>query len=1009
MKDRLSIIGGFGFAISAIATPVYSQTLAQTTLTPAIADAPPASTQAADLVIPARAGAGYTTSGGGYDGFGSFEGFIPLTQTPGKNLLYLVGRLLLDNDANLGGNVLLGYRFSNPSANLVYGAYLGYDSRNTGESVFSQIGFGFEALGAGWDARVNAYVPVGNTRQTVAESLLDGGTQLNSLRFEGNFFRASGTRQQILTRQLEVAMAGFDGEAGGRLFQFGNGGDVRGYAGLYYLSGGENSVGVRGRLEARPLNFLTLGLAVQHDRIFGTNVIGTIALSFPSRQTRGLQPETAVARLGDMPYRVNAIAVDHRTEVTRTSRPFTDGVLTNPATGQPYLFQHVVLGATDGNGTVENPFGIVQSALNATRADGNDIVYVQSGTNPGIPAFTVPDRVQVLSTGVPQQLPANFLGQFFPAYPLPLSGSGVLPSVTGTVTLRSDTVLSGFHITSATGPGVTFNTVNRVEIRDNIIRNTTSPGILGNGVAIANLFRNQISATQDQGIYLQNVGLANVSENIVSSTRASTTAIANPITGDISIGSITIPNPGSIIPLPSGQGIVIATTTGDVNLSRNTVTGTGTQGIVVLNARGNTSITDNTVTSTVGNPFSLELPPFGSIQVPTGQGIVVAGVSGNLEVSRNAVSAVNGQGIAVAGVVNGTTTLTNNTIRNSADQGLLVAGTSGTTTIANNQISDVSARNLSLAVPPLGIITIGTGQGVALFNAIGTVNVTGNTFERVAGVLSPTTFPGGQGIQVASFTGQLDLNVTNNQIRNNSNDGILIGLAGRLSGSVTPAIANLTITNNTIENNGGNNPVRGDGIAIGLEQDAVVNNLQIANNLIRNNGDEGIDIRLGLQAVPGVNPTAARLTGTIQNNILSDNGQNGVQVEGRGDTIARVTIANNTASNNGERGVWVTASGIPAVGSPLVVADVRLNILTANATAGFQVTTRTAILSPQRICVNLTSNTSTNPSQITNAPNPFLNPSNTLTVINLPAVNTNNTGGVVVSGTPAPANTTVCP
>ncbi|MDX2240452.1 MAG: right-handed parallel beta-helix repeat-containing protein [Leptolyngbyaceae cyanobacterium bins.302] len=981
--------------------------------------APAVSTRAADLLIPPRAGVGYSTSGGGYDGFGSFEGFIPLRQTPGKDLLYLVGRFLLDNDANPGGNLLVGYRFYNPNANLIYGGYLGYDSRSTGESVFSQIGLGFEALGDGWDARINGYIPVGNTRQTVAEQIFDTGTQINNFRFESNFLRASGSRQQRSVRSLEVAMAGFDAEAGGRLLRFGNGGDLRGYAGLYYLSGGENSAGVRGRLEARPLDFLTLGVAVQHDSIFGTNVVGTVAVTFPGSRPGGVARDSVQARMGEMPYRVNAIAVDHQTEITLTNASFTDIVLTNPATGQPYLFQHVVLGTSGGNGTFESPFGIVQSALTASRSDGNGIVYVQAGTNPGIPAFTIPDRVQVLSTGPVQLLPATIAGQFFPAYQLPLSGSGVLPNVNGTVTMGSDTVLSGFTISSTTGAGVAFSNVNRVEIRDNVIRNTADAGILGNGVAIANLFRNQITATRNQGIYLQNVGTAEVTDNIVSNTIAGTTTIANPITGDITIGSITIPNPGSIIPLPSGQGIVIATTTGNVNIARNTVTGTGTQGVVLLNARGNASIIDNTVASTVGALFPVTVPTIGTFQVPTGQGIVVAGVNGNLEVSRNTLNALNGQGIAIAGTTNGTTIVSNNTIRNATDQGLLFAGTTGTTTITNNQITDLSARLVSATIPILGTVTFSTGQGLALLNSIGTVNVTGNTIERVAGAYLPTippslpAFPGGQAIQVANFAGQLDLNILNNQIRTNDNDGILMLFAGRPSGSTTAASANIRIANNTIENNGGATPIRGDGIAIAVEQDANVNNLTIESNTIRGNGDEGIDIRLGLLTIPVANPTTARLTGRIQNNTISGNGQNGIQVQATASTNARVDIISNNSSGNGQRGVYVTTTntnslGVPTLGNPTITANIQANTLTANTLQGIDVAT-TAQPLLQTICVNVTGNVSTNASTITNT---FFIPAvipNVLTVVNLAGVNAANVGGVTLSATPPPTNTVACP
>ncbi|NJP11315.1 MAG: right-handed parallel beta-helix repeat-containing protein [Leptolyngbyaceae cyanobacterium RU_5_1] len=722
------------------------------------------------------------------------------------------------------------------------------------------------------------------------------------------------------SEDVEVAVAGFDLEAGGRVLQFGNGGDLRGYAGLYYLSAGDSSVGGRGRLEARPFDFLTLGLTVQHDGIFGTNVFGTIALTFPGSRPKGANPKSVQARLGEMPYRINAIAIDHQREVEVTSSPFTDTILTNPATGQPYFFQHVTLGANGGDGTFETPFGLVQPALNATRLDGNDIVYVQAGTNPGIPAFTIPDRVQVLSTGPVQLVPAIIAGQLVPSYQLPLSGSGVFPSVTGTVTMGNDTVLSGFSITSATGAGVTFSNVSRVQIRDNFITNTADSGILGNGVGDATLLRNQITSARNQGVFLRNAGTVTIADNTITNTIAGTTTVANPITGDITIGPITIPNPGSIIPLPNGQGIVVSSASGPTNIQRNTVSGTGTQGIVLLNATGNTTLTDNTVSNTIGNDFTVAVPILGNIAVPTGQGIVIAGSSGGLDVSRNTVTNVRGQGLTVAAAT-GTTTVANNTVQTTVDQGMVITGTSGTTTIANNQISDVATRTVAIANPTgIGpaVITVPTGQGLLLLNANGTVTVTGNTIERVAGALSPTppAPDSGQGIALVNFSGQLDLTIANNQVRNNFNDGILSGLAGRAGGTTGPSTSTITITGNTLENNGGAAPVRGDGIAIGLEQDAIVNNLLIENNIIRGNGDEGIDIRLGQLAVPILNPVTARLTGTIRSNTITDNGQNGIQVGVRGGSQANLAIASNTITGNGLRGIDLSTASLLGLGTP---------------------------------------------------------------------------------------------
>lgn len=970
---------------------------------PETAPTAPVSTRANDLQIIPRVGVGYSSSGGGYDGFGSFQGFIPLQQTPGKNLLYLVGQFLLDNDANPGGNLLLGYRVYNPNTDRILGGYLAYDNRDTGNGVFSQLGFGLETLGEGWDARLNTYLPVGQTRRTLSDTTLTTGFQPSSFRFQNNFLLASGISQQTRIRDREAAMAGFDAEVGGRLLRFSQTGELRGYAGLYYISAGDSAFGVRGRLELRPIDYLTAGVALTHDGIFGTSLVASIGFSFPNFRPRGVAPATVLARMGEFPGRQNAILVDHQRETIVASNILTDSPVQNPATGQPYVFQHVRPGSGGGNGSFETPFSEVTTAVAVTKSDGNAIVYVQAGV-PALQGFTIPDRVQVLSSAPVQWINAALQGRAIPSLQLPLSGTGTLPQVNGSVTMGSDTVLSGFNITSSNGAGVLFRDVTSVVIQDNLMQNTAAAGISGNAAAVVTLLRNQIVAAQDQGIYLQDIGIANVSDNRVSNTRAGNTTISNPITSDLTIGSMTIANPGSIIPLPSGQGIVIASATSTVTLARNTIAGTGTQGIVLLNATGNAAITDNTITNTIGNDFPVTVPTLGSFQVPTGQGIVVAGVRGNLDISRNQVNAVRGQGIAVAGTTGGATTVVGNSLVNTLDQGLLLAGTTGMTNVINNQISDVAPRTMTATVPVLGSVTFSTGQGVTLLNTTGTVNLTGNRIERISGIFLPT-FPGGQGVQIASFSGQLDLNLSNNQIRNNANDGILIGLAGRPGSITTAATANITIANNEIENNGGASPVRGDGIAIGLEEDAIVNSLLIENNTVRNNGDEGIDIRLGLQAVSGLNPTTARLTGIIRNNTITNNGQNGLQLQANGSTTARVAIISNNSSNNGERGIWLTTTNGLAIGNPTIAANIQLNTLTANTLQGISVTTTSQPFS-QSICVNLTGNSSTTASTITNAPNA---PSNSLQVVNLANVSTNNTGVITVTGTPTPVSTTTCP
>ena len=287
----------------------------------------------------------------------------------------------------------------------------------------------------------------------------------------------------------QAALGGFDAEAGMKLAQWNGDGDLRSYLGLYYYSGSNvgGFVGVRGRLAANITKNFSAGLSVQGDPEFGTTAAVTVGFRFPgvgsrSNETKDEKNESRSnwARMGDSPSRSNTVAVTERTDTqintvvqNSTTSTNTTVVAINPATNQPYVFQHAVLGNAGGSGTFESPFGTVAAAVTAAPGDGNGIVYVQSGTNPGIPAFTIKDGVQVLSTGPVQTLATVQQGNVR----LPLSGSGTLPTVTGTVTLGNDTTLGGFNITGFTGNGVIGNNLRNVVIRDNAIGTIVGDGI----------------------------------------------------------------------------------------------------------------------------------------------------------------------------------------------------------------------------------------------------------------------------------------------------------------------------------------------------------------------------------------------------------------------------------------------------------------------------------------------------------------------------------------------------
>ncbi|MGF1496159.1 MAG: right-handed parallel beta-helix repeat-containing protein [Elainellaceae cyanobacterium] len=532
---------------------------------------------AADLLIPARAGVGHTSSGAGFDGTTRFEGFIPLRQSPGRNITFFEPRFLLDNDGQIGGNLLFGHRAYGRKRDRIWGGYLSLDNRETDESDdFYQLGLGFETLGNLWDFRVNGYVPLGDTSQIVEEELLSSTRSGISTGFEGNLLVLSSREERRIRQVQEIALSGFDAEVGVKVLDWNDGdGDLRGQAGLYFYDAEDvdSTVGWRVGLEVRPVQNIVLGVTVQEDDLFGTNVIGSVTLTFPRVRPRGPVPEDIelVARLGEPVRRVPSIAIetqeDIEIEVDEVEMP-----LMNPEEEQPYRFIHVALGQGNGDGTFENPFGTVEDALDATVSDGNDIVYVDAGSNPDIPAFTIPDRVRVLSQG-PEQLLAGLPFPGFPEAParlpfspvinfddgilvrLPLSDDGNFPiirdpSASDLVTMGDRTVLSGFRLEDAPNNAVAARSVEDVEIRDNTITGAGDRGIfLSNVSGSVVLFDNSITNVQGgadagQGILISNTTSEAVEVTIerhaISDTRV---GIELDVTGDPAQGT----NPSQIV------------------------------------------------------------------------------------------------------------------------------------------------------------------------------------------------------------------------------------------------------------------------------------------------------------------------------------------------------------------------------------------------------------------------------------------------------------------------------
>ena len=506
------------------------------------------------LKVPARFNLDHQSSSLGFDGMTSFGGFIPLDQTPGENITFIEGDLLLENDGDLGWSIDLGHRGFDGDIARIRGGYIGFDGRSTDESTFYQMAAGYERLAEDWDFRLNGYVPLGQSLNTFDSSSSESIVEPTS-GFQNNQLVLSSVNERRRIRQEEEALGGFDAEIATQLSEW-DGGELTGAAGGYWLSGENSSWGGQLRLAANFKSNFRAGVALQHDGIFGTNFVVSIGASWPKIRFQKDEEEEfqetyeIPIRLRDSIHRRETVPVERRTDVEITRETVTEA-LRNPEEGNEadgfgtYRFVHVALDGAAGDGTYEAPFNTVADAVAFVNANpdpdnnANTIIYVDgeiaaAGTT--IPGFTIPDQARVLSQG-PQQFIAGRTFTGFTAnpvrlpfdtedflnvdvannpdavgirVPLPDSGDGVFPTISGgsspdLVTLGEDTILAGFNIDGASQNGVAGSNIRNVELRNNRITGSGENGIflddVGGSVV---LFDNEITGSADRGIFAQN-------------------------------------------------------------------------------------------------------------------------------------------------------------------------------------------------------------------------------------------------------------------------------------------------------------------------------------------------------------------------------------------------------------------------------------------------------------------------------------------------------------------------
>ena len=277
----------------------------------------------------------------------------------------------------------------------------------------------------------------------------------------------------------------------------------------------------------------------------------------------------------------------------------------------------------------------------------------------------------------------------------------------------------------------------------------------------------------------------------------------------------------------------------------------------------------------------------------TGDGLDIRARAGNLTdeytITNNTINRSTGRGIGfrVDGDADMTTNLDGNTITNNGGTGITVESTvnagTDTPTFTGTWLASTITGNAGRGVDinsPGHIIQIGDATA-AFPDTVINNNILGGVLVRSTGTLDLDNVQinnnRGTGVQFQGGTGGL-MTLDRAEISNNTRHGVDLEMR-----SNTLSITNSTIASNTL-----------DGILV--QSFAGVNDVMLDNNIVTMNGQDGLEV---------INNSAAGLTATITNSRFNSNTERGVAIFNRGNGLANITLDDNQFLSNGEEGVYV--------------------------------------------------------------------------------------------------------
>ena len=484
-------------------------------------------------------------------------------------------------DSSIGSSTRLGYRWLTENKSWIYGVNAGIDNRPFQAQNFLQAGVGLEALSPNLELRVNGYIPFSQT------------SNLYSTAYNGAYGLVNDQLQLNRSRWFGVALGGIDAEVGTPVARW-QGGDLRLYAGYYYLDGDyvSGSSGVRARAELRLGDKLSVGGTVSYDDIFQTQATGYVRLGFsPQQKPVGKTINDAE----DLFLAQRGLPVDRQRVIQVANQQVRDQeAARDPFTGKQWVVRCVGLNASAYS--VRCGYGDLSAAVNAIGAPA-DVLLLANGTNNNLNGSTLRLPASTnLSNGANAPVLAT-QGGFIPLAAVYGPGNGAAPQVNnGILSIGSNTSIAGlaFNNTSITN----YSTENVLIANNNFVGSyTDNPGgYSSNALPTINL-----SGVQD----------VTISNNTFSNPQVASYVSATGLTRDKSrpgsYDSICSPgqsqqaNPSKTYLCLNGNAIRI-TNGSNIAILNNSISGALDEAIRMDNPNGTLTIANNTITGMRNGP-----------------------------------------------------------------------------------------------------------------------------------------------------------------------------------------------------------------------------------------------------------------------------------------------------------------------------------------------------------------------------------------------------------------------